>query len=134
MSVRDFGPPNAVLLTIKEDETAKSGLVTDFRAAVLLLRKNDVDQFTAKVSVNAKANFYYDLVKGLRDVVGSSPANDPILFKPGPEHQYIRSPTLARYLEERLAEEVDEQSLNTHKLDRLVGVLGSTVLVADTSD
>ncbi|PTB37453.1 uncharacterized protein TrAFT101_011170 [Trichoderma asperellum] len=133
-NVRDSGLPNAVLLNLSENETARSGLVTDFRAAVLLFRENNLDKFTAKISVDAKANFYYNLVKSIRDVTGHSPANDPILFQPGPENQYIRPVTLARYLEDKLAEEVDEQNLNSKRLNRLVGVLGATALATNMLD
>jgi len=126
--VRDSGPSNAVLLTISEDETAQSGLVTDFRAAVLLRRQNDTDQFAAKVKIDAKAHFFYNLVRGVRDVSGLSPANDPVIFKPGKAHNYIRPATLAGFLEDKLAEEVNEEELNSKSLNGLAGVLGSTAL------
>ena len=45
MSVRDYRPNNAVRLTIKENAMATSGIVTYFRAAVPLRRKNDTDKF-----------------------------------------------------------------------------------------
>jgi hypothetical protein len=134
MNVRNSGPANAVKLSISEDGMAKTGLVTDFRAAVLLRRKNDEDSFTARLKIGASAHFFYNLVKGLRDVSGLSPANDPVTFKPGKENQYIRPPTLARYLEDKLAENVDEDRLNEGKLDALAGVLGSTVLAGDVPD
>lgn len=71
---------------------------------------------------------YYNLVKGLRDVAGRAPANDPLLFKPREAPQYIRPPTLARFLEDKVAEAVDAENLNSKELDTLVRVLGSTAI------
>ncbi|KAF4448951.1 hypothetical protein F53441_7720 [Fusarium austroafricanum] len=129
--VRNSGPPNTVSLTLSEDVTAESGLVTDLRAAVLLRRRNDANRFTAMVTVDAKAHFSYNIIKATRDVFGCSPANDPILFEPSPENQYIRTATLEPYLEERLAEKVDVHNLNKNKLNNLAGVLGTTALATD---
>jgi hypothetical protein len=134
MSVRDSGPPNAVILTLSENETVNSGLVSDFRAAVLLFRQSDADQFTAKVKINATADFRYNLVKGMREIIGQSPANDPIHFMPSPEHQYTRTATLGPYLEDKLAEQVDESNLSASVLPRLAGVLGATTLADDGSE
>jgi len=125
-TVRESGKNNAVRLTINEDTTATSGLVTDFRAAVLLRRKNDTDNFMGTIKIKARANFLYNAIRGLRDISGLSPANDPVKFKPG--HQYLREATLNRFLEDKLAEQIDEDNLNMAKLDGLAGVLGSTAL------
>jgi len=125
-SVRESGKNNAVRLTINEDTTATSGLVTDFRAAVLLRRKNDTDNFLCTVKIKARANFLYNAIRGLRDISGLSPGNDPVKFKPG--QQYLREATLSRFLEDKLAEHVDEENLNTANLDGLAGVLGTTAL------
>lgn len=125
-SVRKFGRNNAVRLTIGENTTTKSGIVTDVRAAVLLRRGNDADHFLANVKITAKANFLYNAVKGVRNVSGFSPANDPVEFKPG--EQYLRPATLSRYLEAKLAEEIDEDNLNCARLDDLAGVLGTTAI------
>jgi len=125
-SVREFGRNNAVRLTISENSTAGYGVVTDFRAAVLVKRKNDVDRFVSTVKMKASANFAYNAIRGLRDVVGMSPANDPVIFKPGV--QYIRKSTLSSLLEEKLAEDIDENNLNATKLEDVAGVLGTTVL------
>jgi hypothetical protein len=126
MSVRDYGPNNAVRLTINENATATSGLVTDLRAAVLLRRKNDTDRFLAFVKIKAKGNFFYNTVRGLRDLSGNSPPNDPVIFKPGV--QYLRPATLARFMEIKLAEKIDDKDLNAARLDDLAGVLATTVL------
>jgi hypothetical protein len=126
--IRDFGANNAIRLTLNENKAAGSGLVTDFRAAVLLKRINDTDIFLGAVTMKAKANFLYDAIRGLRDVTGFSPPNDPVRFKPG--FQYLRPPTLARFMENKLAEEVERDNLNATKLDELAGVLGTTVLTA----
>ena len=126
MSVRDYGPNNAVRLTIKENATATSGIVTDFRAAVLLRRKNDTDKFRSFVKIKAKGNFVYNTVRGLRDLSGNSPPNDPVVFKPGV--QYLRPATLARFMENKLSENVDEGNLNAARLDDLGSVLATTVL------
>ena len=118
MTIRDYGPRNAVRLTIKENATASSGLVTDCKVAVLLRRNNDTDRFQAFVKIKAKGDFLYDSVRGLRDLSGNSPANDPVTFKPG--IQYQRPGTWA--------ETVEEKKLNTEQLDSQVGGLVATVL------
>ncbi|KAK1480505.1 hypothetical protein CTAM01_14345 [Colletotrichum tamarilloi] len=125
MSVRDYGPNNAVRLTIRENKTAASGIVIDFRAA-LLLRRQNYDSFLGTVKLEAKAHFSYNALKGLRDILGLSPANDPVIFKPGV--QYLRPPTQAAFLETKLAKEIDDANLNADALEGLAGVLGTTVL------
>jgi hypothetical protein len=124
--IREFGPNNAVRLTINEDTAATSGLVTDFRAAVLLKRKNETGFFLGTVKIKAKAHFAYNAIRGIRDIAAFRPRDDPVKFKPG--EQYVRPATLAGFLEAKLAEKVDEKNLNTTHLDSLAGVLGTTVL------
>ncbi|KAI1414084.1 hypothetical protein F5Y13DRAFT_159697 [Hypoxylon sp. FL1857] len=125
-NIRKSGKSNAVRMTISENTTTRSGIVTDFRAAVLLRRKNDVDHFLATVKIKAKANFLYNAIKGLRDISGLSPGNDPVKFVPG--QQYLRQATLAGFLEAKLMEDIDENNLNAARLDGLAGVLGTTVI------
>ncbi|KAH7303170.1 hypothetical protein B0I35DRAFT_485386 [Stachybotrys elegans] len=120
-------------VNVADDGTARSGLISDVRAAVLLVRHNDTDQFMARVRIDAKADFRYNLVKGMRDLFSQSSANDPIYITPGPEHQYTRAATLAPYLEDKLAE-VDEGNLNNATIRHLTGVLGATALVTDGSE
>ena len=126
MSVRESGPNNAVRLTINENATATSGLVTDFRAAVLLRRKNETGRFLSFVKIKAEGNFLYHVARGLRDLSGNSPPNDPVIFKPG--IQYLRPATLARFMEEGLAEDIDVTKLTAARLDKVAGVLTTTVL------
>lgn len=57
--IRNSGPSNAILLTINENESAQSGIITDFRVAVLLRRASVTDGFTAAVRADAKAHFSY---------------------------------------------------------------------------
>ncbi|SPN98680.1 uncharacterized protein DNG_01724 [Cephalotrichum gorgonifer] len=126
-NVRKFGKNNGVRLTIAENSLARSGLVTDLRAAVLLRRQSVADNFLATVRIEAKAHFFYNAVKELRKLspFGRRPA-DPVKFVPGV--QYLRPPTLAGFLEAKLAEKIDEKELNAAKLDSLAGALGTTVL------
>ncbi|KAI6091771.1 hypothetical protein F4821DRAFT_225575 [Hypoxylon rubiginosum] len=124
--VRYVGPKNAIRLTISENRVAASGIVTDLRAAVLLKRRNDTDTFLATAKIKARANYSYNFFRGIRDVSGFSPPNDPIRFRPGV--QYLRRPTLGDELEAKLSETVDTQNLNAARLDDLAGVLGTTVL------
>ncbi|KAG5745485.1 hypothetical protein H9Q70_011828 [Fusarium xylarioides] len=132
--VRDYGKNNAIKLTLNENTTAGSGLVTDFRAVVLLRRPQrpkieaveDDDCFLGTVKMTAKAHFGYNTIRGLRDLSGFAPKNDPVKFQPGV--QWLREPTLDHILEKRLAVPIDEGSLNAARLDELVGVLGTTVI------
>jgi hypothetical protein len=130
MDIRDYGPNNAIRLTLTENEANTTGLVTDFRAAVLLRRKNNTDKFLAYVKVKATGNFLYNAVRRVRDLSGNSPPNDPVIFKPGT--QYLRPATLARFMETKLAEEIDEKSLNSVRLDDLAGILATMVLDKST--
>lgn len=124
--IRNTGRNNAVRLTISENTTTRSGIITDSRAAVLLRRKNVVDRFAATVKIKAKAHFLYNAIKGLRDISGFSPGNDPVIFVPG--QLYLRQTTMAGPLETKLDVEVDEKNLNAARLDDLLGVLGTTVV------
>ncbi|KAH6636433.1 hypothetical protein F5144DRAFT_567462 [Chaetomium tenue] len=128
---RDWGDNNAMTLTLCEDEKAESSIVTDLRAAVLLERQNDTDIFTAKVDMKAKGHFAYDILRGIRNLSRFSPANDPVRFKPGV--QYIRRRTLHPAFEAKLGVEIDEQKLSVDHLEKVAGVLGSTVLATETS-
>ena len=124
--VRSVGANNAVRLTISENHTTGSGIVTDFRVAVLLTRKKDDDIFLATVRMTAKGNFSYNFFRGIRDLSGFSPPNDPVRFKPG--QQYLRPPTLGDVMEAKLAEKIEEDKLDAAKLDGLAGILATTVL------
>ncbi|KAK3291438.1 uncharacterized protein B0H64DRAFT_409031 [Chaetomium fimeti] len=124
--IRRFGRNNGFRLTLTEDTKAATGLVTDLRAAVLLRRANDTDRFTATVKITAKAHFAYNVIRGIRDISGLSPRNDPVIFKPGV--QYLRPASLGDFLEEKLQANIDEDNLNSGGLGGYAGVLGSTVL------
>jgi hypothetical protein len=127
MKVREYGPKNAVRLTLFEDDAAESGIITDFRAAVLLQRRNDTDVFTAKVRMTGTAHFLYNIFRGFRNVTPFSPANDAVRFKPGV--QYLRPPTFHPKLEANLSVEINETDISADKLEKVAGVLGSTALV-----
>ncbi|KAK6354157.1 hypothetical protein TWF730_008570 [Orbilia blumenaviensis] len=120
---RNYGPNNAVRLTLGEDSAGKTGVITDLRVPVLLIRNSD-DRFTASVKVTATGNFLQNAIVGLRNLIGQSPPNDPVIFKPG--LQYLRPPTLSADLERNLAAEVDEHNLSETQLDKFGGALGST--------
>ncbi|KAL4893637.1 hypothetical protein BDV59DRAFT_207734 [Aspergillus ambiguus] len=121
MDIREHGPDNAVRLTIKENPSSTPGVVTDMAAAVLLRRKNDDDRFAASVKIRAKGNFAYNTVRGLRNLLGTTPPNDPVIFQPG--LQYLRPLTRGK-----LAEPICEEALNDVALDELAGALPVTIL------
>lgn len=125
-SVREHGPPNAVLLTLSEDDAAGTSVVAEFRAAVLLERKNDTDVFTAKVKMRGKANFLYNVTRTLRDVTPFAPANDPVRFKPG--IQYLRPPTGSTALGGNLSAKIADIELSAEKLADLAELLGTNAL------
>lgn len=124
MDVREFGPDNAVRLTIKENPNSTSGVVTNLGAAVLLRRQNESDRFVASVKIRAKGNFTYNTVRGLRNLLGYTPANGPVTFYPG--LQYLRSLSKGA-----LAEPICEEELNEVALDELASAISSTVLVTN---
>lgn len=125
-SVREHGPPNAIRLTLSEDDAAGSSVVAEFRAAVLLERKNDTDVFTAKVKMRGKANFLYNFTRTVRDVTPFAPTSDPVRFKPG--IQYLRPPTGSTALGGNISEKVEESELSADKLVGLAGLLDTSVL------
>ncbi|KAI1464373.1 uncharacterized protein F4812DRAFT_209510 [Daldinia caldariorum] len=128
---REWGNNNAVTLTLCEDDKAKTSIVTDLRAAVLLERQNDADIFTAKVDMKAKGDFAYNVFSGIRNLSRFSPANDPVRFKPGV--QYIRRRTLHPAFETKLNIEIDKERMSVDQLEKVAGVLGSTVLSSEAS-
>lgn len=117
------GKSNATLLTLSEDKAGQTGIITDFKAVVMLRRTNDIDRFVATVKVKAKAHFLYNTIMGLRDISGLD-ENDPVVFVPG--EQYLRPPSGAE--ENRLATELDSNNLAAVRLRNLGGVLGTVVL------
>jgi len=126
-SVRYTGPKNAVRLTISENRVAGSGVVTDLRIAVLLLRKNDTDIFESTAKMKGTADFQYNFIRGWRDVTGFSPPNDAVRFKPGVS--YLRPATLGDVMETKLAEKIDTNNLNAVKIGDMAGILATTALV-----
>ncbi|KAK0721197.1 hypothetical protein B0T21DRAFT_373122 [Apiosordaria backusii] len=125
-TVRPHGTNNAFCLTLEEDKTSGSSIVTEFRAAVLLERKTD-DVFLGAVKMDAKANFSYNFFKGLRDVAGLAPPNDPVRFQAGV--QYLRPPTgHDPVYQARLSLPVEASELSADKLAEVAGILGRTVL------
>ncbi|KAI1129290.1 hypothetical protein F5Y10DRAFT_238614 [Nemania abortiva] len=126
MEVRKFGRDNAICLTMAENATTCSGLVTDIYAAVLLRRKDD-SNFLATLQIKPKAYFTYNVIRELRQLTPFRPGNHPVKFVPGVK--FLRSETSTGFLEAKLREEIDQQNLNAIKLDSLAGVLGTTALV-----
>ncbi|UKZ77697.1 hypothetical protein TrVFT333_005421 [Trichoderma virens FT-333] len=126
-NIREYGPNNAVRITLKENSTTASGLITDFRAAILLRRTSDSEIFVGTVKVKAKANFLYNSIRGIRDLMGLSQAkDDPIRFQPG--RQFVRPGTSSRLGGEGLAENIDEENLSKAQLGDFGGILNTTVL------
>ncbi|EPS42029.1 hypothetical protein H072_4033 [Dactylellina haptotyla CBS 200.50] len=128
LKVRNYGPKNAVRLTLTEDESNKTGVVTDLRVPVLVLRKGaDTDRFGVFVKITATGNFLQNTAWGLRNLC-HAPANDPVWMKPGLD--YLRAPTLASALEEKLAAEVEKDALGKllSNLEDFGAALGTTKL------
>ncbi|EGX52376.1 hypothetical protein AOL_s00043g165 [Orbilia oligospora ATCC 24927] len=131
--VRNYGPKNAIRLTLEENKTNKTGVITDLRSVVLLKRHHN-DIFEAFVKVKATGSFSYNAVRGLRNLVRMSPDNDPVRFEPG--KQYLRTASLADPMEARLGADIDSQNLSKVRLDKLGAVLGTTVVttIIDMTD
>lgn len=55
-----FKLKNAVRLIISKNRITTFNIITDFKAMVLLKRKNDNNMFLATVKIKAKANFLYN--------------------------------------------------------------------------
>ena len=87
MTARKSGKDNAILLSLYEDESASSSIVSDLRVATLLRRNSDTDRFLAFVNIKATADFKYNFIKGLRDLTGNTPPRQPVIFKPGVQYE-----------------------------------------------
>ncbi|KAI0112577.1 hypothetical protein GGR51DRAFT_507579 [Nemania sp. FL0031] len=78
---RNCGKKNAVRLSIFEDETQESGVVTELRSVILLHRSTD-ERFLAYITVDATANLKYTVEKIKQRVLRTSPVVDPVVFDP----------------------------------------------------
>ncbi|KAI2922637.1 hypothetical protein CBS147320_7322 [Aspergillus niger] len=83
---RNYGKANCASWTLIENPATKAGVPAAMRAAILLKRK-DEGNFQANVSIRAKA----DWKTQLEWLVGSTRADDPVLFDP------TLSPTSDKY-------------------------------------
>lgn len=79
---RNYGKRNAVSLSLYENKSQRSGVVRDFRAAVLLRLHDDTDRFVGHFSINALADLRYSAARGLHELLGDR-KNDPVIFKKG---------------------------------------------------
>ncbi|KAF6821780.1 hypothetical protein CMUS01_11343 [Colletotrichum musicola] len=75
---------NAMRIRMSENPQEESGVLRELRAGILVRRKREgPHQFRAYVNVQAEADMRYDIVRGLKKVVGAQHVTDPVLFEPG---------------------------------------------------
>jgi len=77
---RNWGKSNTARWTLLENKTAKTGVPTAMRTAILLKRK-DEDQFQCVVNIRANVDFRSSLEQVFGGK-GSKPKDDPVLFNP----------------------------------------------------
>ncbi|KAI1123276.1 hypothetical protein F5Y10DRAFT_252198 [Nemania abortiva] len=78
---RNWGKKNAVRLDHFENETQKSGIITELRTGILLNRSSD-DRFLAHVVVDATADWVYSTQQVIQRLLRTSLDNDPVIFDP----------------------------------------------------
>ncbi|PWY84669.1 hypothetical protein BO94DRAFT_536262 [Aspergillus sclerotioniger CBS 115572] len=83
---RNYGKANCASWTLIENPATKAGVPAGMRAVILLKRKDEA-KFQANVSIRAKA----DWKTQLEWLVGSTRADDPVLFDP------MMEPTSTKY-------------------------------------
>ena len=108
---RNWGPKNAAAWTLLENPTAKSGVASNLRGAILV-KRSDMEHFKATVTIEAKT----DLVTSLESLFKSTPKDDDVWFDP------TRLPTA------RL-QEYDTQNLGAVDLRLLSRVTSKTFLL-----
>ncbi|KAI0182072.1 hypothetical protein GGR52DRAFT_527301 [Hypoxylon sp. FL1284] len=75
---------NAVRLRMSENAQEKSGILRELRAGILVKRKQaGAYRFRAYIDTKAEADMQYDVVQGLKKLVGRQHVTDPVIFEPG---------------------------------------------------
>lgn len=97
---RNYGQPNCASWTLLENATTRTGVPASLRAVVLLKRINE-EPFQCVAKMKVKADFRSSLIA----LVGSQPADDPVLFNPLLDSTH----NLRTYEEQRLGQlDLDE--------------------------
>ena len=91
-------------------------------------RKNKTDRsrFLTSAKIKDTGNFFYYIVRRLRNRSGNSRPNGSVVVNPGV--RYLRPVTLSRFVETMLSDGMDDMDLIAARLDDLAGVLASMVL------
>ncbi|KAI1207924.1 uncharacterized protein F4807DRAFT_433752 [Annulohypoxylon truncatum] len=79
---RNYGKRNAVALSLYENESQKSGVIRDFRTAILLRLHEDTVRFRGYFSIDALADVRYKTSWIIHQLIGDR-RNDPVIFKRG---------------------------------------------------
>ena len=74
---------NAVFIRMSENSKERSGVFRELRTGILVARKKQgKNRFRAYISIRAEADFKFDVVKGLKKLVGTNHVTDPVIFEP----------------------------------------------------
>jgi hypothetical protein len=111
---RTWGKKNSASWTLMENRMTRTGIPSCMRAAILLFRE-DEEPFKCDFTIKAKT----DWQTSLRNLLGSTPPDDPVLF----------DPTLASTNNLRVW---DELALGSLDIDSLSDITHSTVLESAT--
>jgi hypothetical protein len=75
---------NAMIIRMSENVQEKSGILRELRAGILIERKREGrHRFKMHLSISADADMRFDVVRGLKKLVGSNHVTDPVIFEPG---------------------------------------------------
>lgn len=75
---------NAVVIRMRENTQDESGTLHDVCVGILVTRRRPGNhQFKALISIKAEADMRFDVVKGLKKLIGANHITDPVVFEPG---------------------------------------------------
>ena len=75
---------NAIFIRMSENTQERSGVFRELRAGILVARKREGNhRFKSYITIKAVADMRFDVVKGLKKLVGKDHVTDPIVFEPG---------------------------------------------------
>ncbi|RMJ17996.1 hypothetical protein CDV36_002317 [Fusarium kuroshium] len=75
---------NAIRIRMSENMQEESGLLRELRTGILVKRKRaGPHRFKAHFEIDAEADMRYDIVQGLKTLVGAQHITDPVVFEPG---------------------------------------------------
>ncbi|ORY72120.1 uncharacterized protein BCR38DRAFT_405122 [Pseudomassariella vexata] len=103
---------NAMRWVLSENPQKKAGIPTFLRALVLL-KRNDMDEFTAVVTIDVDVSICLSLSKKIRSLFSKDEEDDPENFDPEP----ARQPRNSAWVDDEVITVSELQSVKLEQLD-----------------